>query len=142
MIKEQILNSNLPAEIIEECSLVFDLLDVSKDKPQLHKVALLVATMALEKTLRIVLYKEYKTITKIKFSVLIDKAQQIGYISKEIGDQLRQLKNNRNAHAHHALLVVDTEQQLMAVPDIMACIYIIFEKYYLEFPPDETLSNE
>ena len=142
MIKKQILESNLPVEIVEECSLVFDLLDVSIDKPQLQKVALLVATMTLEKTLRIVLYKEYKTITKIKFSVLIDKIQQLGYVSKETGDQLRQLKNNRNAHAHHALMVMDNEQELMTIPAIMECIYKIFEKYYLEFPPHETLSNE
>lgn len=142
MIKEPILGSNMPAEIIEECSLVFDLLDVSIERPQLTKVALLLATMALEKTLRIVLYKEYKTISKIKFSVLIDRAQQLEYISKETANQLRQLKNNRNAHAHHALLVMDSEEELMAIPDIMDCIYSIFKKYYLEFPTSETLSNE
>ena len=141
VIKEQILQGSLPEEIIEECMLVFDLLEVSIEKPQLNKVALLVATMTLEKTLRIVLYHEYKTITKIKFSVLIDKAQQLGYTSKETASQLRELKNNRNAHAHNALIVVDTEKELMTIPSIMECIYTIFEKYYLLFPPAEETAN-
>jgi len=143
MIKDRILESNLPSEIKEECLLIFDLLEVSAEKPQLTKVALLLATMTLEKTLRIVLYNEYKTITKIKFSVLIDKSQQLEYISKETADQLRELKNNRNAHAHHALIVLDSEKELMPIPSIMECIYIIFEKYYIKFPPaEETIITE
>lgn len=135
IIKDKILKSNLPPEIIEECGLVFDLLEVSMNKPQLMKVALMVATMTLEKTLRIVLYKEYKTITKIKFSVLIDKAQQLGYTSQETANQLRELKNNRNAHAHQALIVLDIEKDLMTIPSIIECVFTIFEKYYILFPP-------
>ncbi len=133
-VRELIIASDLPSEIKDECAIVFDLLEVSSDKPQLKKVALLVATMTLEKTLRIVLYAEYKTITKIKFSILIDKAQQLQYVSKATADQLRQLKNNRNAHAHQRLLVTDDENELISIPAIMECIYSIFTIYYHRFP--------
>ncbi|MGN6645642.1 MAG: hypothetical protein ACTHJT_03845 [Cytophaga sp.] len=138
--RELIAASDLPAEIKDECTIVFDLLDVSSDKPQLKNVALLVSAMTLEKAFRIVLYAEYKTITKIKFSILIDKAQQLEYISKATADQLRQLKNNRNAHAHQRLLVTDDEQELISIPAIMECVYSIFTIYYQRFP--EQKQNE
>ena len=129
MIKEKLLGSNLPAEIIEECSLVFDLLDVSKDKPQLYKVALLVATMALEKTLRIVLYNEYKTITKIKFSVLIDKAYQNKIIDSEMAIQFRALKEFRNASVHHGLMNITEEGTLMPVNKIVQQIHYLLDNF-------------
>lgn len=133
-VRELIMAGDLPSEIKDECAIVFDLQEVSADKPQLKKVALLVAAMTLEKAFRIVLYAEYKTITKIKFSILIDKAQQLEYVSKATADQLRQLKNNRNAHAHQRLLVTDDENELISIPAIMECIYSIFTIYYQRFP--------
>ena len=120
---------SLPEEIKKEYFITQDLLEVSEYKPQLKSVALLIATMALEKTLRIVLYTEYKTISKIKFSVLIDKAQQKGYFDKEMANELRMLKNNRNTYAHVAAPIEGSQTELIAVTEILNCIQSIFEIY-------------
>jgi len=118
-------------EIKQECVLVGDLLSVIEIKPSLLTVTRLVAIMTLEKTLRHILYKEYKTITKIKFSVLIDKAKQKEYIDASIADQFRALKDFRNASAHHGLMNIHTEDILMPINEIVQQIHYLLDNYSL-----------
>jgi len=106
-------------DIKQECILVVDLLEAAKTKPSLTIVARLVASLIIEKTLRHILYKEYKTITKIKFSVLIDKAFQNKIIDSEIAAQFRALKEFRNASVHHGLMNITEEDQLMPINEIV-----------------------
>ncbi len=116
-------------EIKQECLLVEDLLETLSIKPSLMPVARLVAIMTLEKTLRYILYKEYKTITKIKFSVLIDKAEQIKYIDTLVAKQFRALKEFRNASAHHGLINIVTEEVLIPVNEIVRQVYTLLDNF-------------
>lgn len=117
------------ADIKQECILVEDLLEAAKVKPSLFIVARLVASLIVEKTLRHVLYKEYKTITKIKFSVLIDKAYQNKLIDSEIAVQFRALKEFRNASVHHGLMNIIEEVQLMPINEIVQQIYNLLDNF-------------
>ena len=121
-------------EIKQECVLVEDLLDAAKKKPSLFIVARLVASLIVEKTLRRILYKEYKTITKIKFSVLIDKAYQNKIINSDIAVQFRALKEFRNASVHHGLMNINEEEQLMPINKIVQQIHHLLDNF--------TLANE
>lgn len=116
-------------EIKQECLLVEDLLETITSKPALIHVARLVAIMTLEKALRHILYGEYKTITKIKFSVLIDKARQKEYISRSVADQFRALKDFRNASAHHGLMNMNTQENLMPINEIVQQIHYLLDNY-------------
>ena len=121
-------------DIKQECMLVADLLEAAKVNPSLFIVARLVASLIVEKTLRHVLYKEYKTITKIKFSVLIDKAYQNKIIDVDIAIQFRALKEFRNASVHHGLLNITEEKQLMPTHEIVQQVHQLLDNF--------TLANE
>lgn len=103
------IRPEMPEEIRGEMQIVCDLLEVSFVKPSLIRVALLHAIMTLEKSLRFLLKEEYKNISKIKFSVLIDKAQQKFFFDKEAADQFRSLKDLRNLNTHHAIAFVEED---------------------------------
>ncbi len=118
-------------EIKQECILIEDLLDASSIKASLLPVARLVATMTLEKTLRHILYSEYKTITKIKFSVLIDKACECGYIKTDVAEEFRKLKEYRNASAHHGLMMLDTIEIYMPINKIIQQIHQLLDNFTL-----------
>ncbi|SFX41940.1 hypothetical protein [Cytophaga hutchinsonii] len=118
-------------EIKQECILVEDLLQASLNKASLLPVARLVAIMTLEKTLRHILYAEYKTITKIKFSVLIDKGCQCGYMKTDIAEEFRKLKEYRNASAHHGLMLLDTIETYMPVNEIIQHIHDLLDNFAL-----------
>lgn len=121
-------------DIKQECMIVEDLLEAAQVKPSLFIVARLVASLIVEKTLRHVLYKEYKTITKIKFSVLIDKAYQNKIIDVDIANQFRALKEFRNASVHHGLLNITEEKQLMPIHEIVQQVHQLLDNF--------TLANE
>jgi hypothetical protein len=116
-------------DIKQECVLVDDLLEASATKPSLHIVARLVASLIVEKTLRHILYKEYKTITKIKFSVLIDKAYQNNIIDSETAIQFRALKEFRNASVHHGLMNIRENEQLMPINKIVQQIHNLLDNF-------------
>jgi len=120
------------ADINQECVLVDDLLEVAKAKPSLVIVARLMASLIVEKTLRHILYKEYKTITKIKFSVLIDKAHQNKIIDSETAIQFRALKEFRNASVHHGLMNIKEEEQLMPINKIVQQIHNLLDNFVQE----------
>jgi len=117
------------ADIKQECVLVEDLLEAAQTTPSLVIVARLVASLIVEKTLRHILYKEYKTITKIKFSVLIDKAYQNKLIDAEIAIQFRALKEFRNASVHHGLMNIVEEGQLMPINEIVQQIHNLLDNF-------------
>ena len=121
-------------DIKQECILVEDLLEVAKAKPSLFIIARLIASLIVEKTLRHILYKEYKTITKIKFSVLIDKANQNKIIDSDIAFQFKALKEFRNASVHHGLLNITEEKQLMPIHEIVQQVHQLLDNF--------TLANE
>ncbi|WP_018341645.1 hypothetical protein [Cytophaga aurantiaca] len=116
-------------DIKQECVLVEDLLEVAKAKPSLVIVARLVASLIVEKTLRHILYNEYKTITKIKFSILIDKAYQKNIIDSETAIRFRALKEFRNASVHHGLMNITEEEQLMPINEIVQQIHILLDNF-------------
>ena len=116
-------------DIKQECILVEDLLEVAKAKPSLFIIARLIASLIVEKTLRHILYKEYKTITKIKFSVLIDKAYQNKIIDSDIALQLKALKEFRNASVHHGLLNITEEKQLMPIHEIVQQVHQLLDNF-------------
>jgi hypothetical protein len=121
-------------DIKQECLLVEDLLKVSQRKPSLMIVAYLMASLILEKTLRHILYREYKTITKIKFSVLIDKVFQKNWIDVETAIQFRKLKSFRNASVHHGLINIMDKEMLMPIHDIVQQIHHLLDHHS---PPKE-----
>lgn len=112
-----------------ECVLVEDLIEAAKEKPSLNVVARLVASLIVEKTLRHILYKEYKTITKIKFSVLIDKAYQTNWINSETAGQFRILKEFRNASVHHGLMNIKEQEQVMPINEIVQQIHNLLDNF-------------
>lgn len=116
-------------DIKQECMLVDDLLEAAKEKQSLFVVARLVASLIVEKTLRHILYKEYKTITKIKFSVLIDKAYQCKIIDSETAVQFRALKEFRNARVHHGLMNIPEEGDLMPINKIVQQIHKLLDNF-------------
>lgn len=116
-------------DIKQECSLVSDLSAAAEHTPSIKIVALLVASMIVEKTLRHILYAEYKTITKIKFSVLIDKAYQNELITLEEANQFRVLKNFRNASVHHGLMNIPLEENDMPVNKIVQQIHDLLNNF-------------
>ena len=116
-------------DIKQECVLVNDLLEAAREKPSLFIVARLLASLIVEKTLRYILYKEYKTITKIKFSVLIDKAYQNKIIDSETAIQFRDLKEFRNASVHHGLMNITEQEQLMPVNKIVQQIHYLLDNF-------------
>ncbi len=116
-------------DIKQECSLVSDLSAAAEHTPSIKIVALLVASMIVEKTLRHILYAEYKTITKIKFSVLIDKAYQKELITLEEANQFRVLKNFRNASVHHGLMNIPLEENTMPVNKIVQQIHDLLNNF-------------
>lgn len=118
----------MPEEIREEIQIVQDLLEVSLIKPLLMRVALLHAIMTLEKSLRFLLKEEYKNISKIKFSVLIDKAQQNGFFSKENMLQLRILKDLRNLTSHHAIVISEEEDPKVKIDFVLGIVRGLFVK--------------
>lgn len=118
-----------PLEIKQECVLIQDLLEVSIQKSSVMPVVRLVATMTLEKTLRHILYNDYKTITKIKFSVLIDKALQCAYIHESTAEEFKKLKDYRNASAHHGLLMLETTETYMPINEIVRQIYFLLDNF-------------
>lgn len=117
----------MPEEIRAEIHIVYDLLEVSIEKPQLIRVALLHAIMTLEKALRFLLKEEYKNISKIKFSVLIDKAQQKFFFNKEAADQFRSLKDLRNLNTHHAI-AFEEEDVEAKIEFLLKIVYSLFAK--------------
>ena len=116
-------------DIKQECLIIEDLLEASLQKPSLSIVAYLMASLILEKTLRHILYLEYKTIIKIKFSVLIDKAFQKNWIDLETATQFRKLKDFRNASVHHGLLSIMDKDALMPVHEIVQQIQHLLDNY-------------
>ena len=116
-------------DIKQECSLVSDLSAAAEHAPSIKIVALLVASMIVEKTLRHILYAEYKTITKIKFSVLIDKAYQKELITLEEANQFRVLKNFRNASVHHGLMNIPLEENNIPVNKIVQQIHDLLNNF-------------
>ena len=118
-----------PFDIKQECMLVEDLVEASKEKPSVYGVARLVASLIVEKTLRHILYKEYKTITKIKFSILIDKAYQKNMIDAETAIQFRALKEFRNASVHHSLMHINEQEQLMPINEIVQQIHNLLDNF-------------
>lgn len=117
------------ADIKQECLLIEDLIEVSNEKKALTIVAYLMASLILEKTLRHILYLEYKTITKIKFSVLIDKAFQNNWIDLEKATQFRKLKDFRNASVHHGLITIMDKETLMPINEIVQQITYLLDNY-------------
>lgn len=118
-------------DIKQECVLVEDLLESARTKPTLTIIAHLVASLIVEKTLRHILYKEYKTITKIKFSVLIDKSYQNKMIDLETANQFRRLKDFRNASVHHGLMNIEREDELMSINKIVQQIHYLLDNFSL-----------
>lgn len=116
-------------DIKQECLLIEDLIEVSIEKSGLIIVAYLMASLILEKTLRHILYAEYKTIIKIKFSVLIDKAFQKNWIDLHTATQFRKLKDFRNASVHHGLLNIMDKEALMPVHEIVQQIQHLLDNY-------------
>ena len=127
----------IPAEMQEELAMVRDLLDVSAQKPRLQHLALLYAIMVLEKGLRIVLRSEYKSIAKIKFSVLIDKAQQRGFFSAETAAALRILKDHRNAAIHQAQASGTEASMEKTVVFVLETTETVFVRFNQLKPEDE-----
>jgi hypothetical protein len=116
----------LPLDISYEIAKLKDLLEVSYFKYSLFEVSQLHAIMLFEKALRIKLYKEYKTITKIKFSVLLDKALQLSLINQNTVNQFRILKDIRNKTVHHGFETVDVEDVLKNISLLIYTVHQLF----------------
>ena len=126
-IKEIVFDSKfLPLDISSEVFKLLDLLEVSYFKYSLFEVSQLQAIMLFEKALRIKLYKEYKTITKIKFSVLLDKAKQLNLIDEEVVAKFRILKDIRNKTVHHGFETVDVEDVLKNISLLIYTVHQLF----------------
>jgi hypothetical protein len=135
MIHTIVYNSDyLPLDISNELHKIKDLLEVSYFKIGLFEVAQLHCIMVFEKALRIKLYKAYKTITKIKFSVLLDKVLQLSLLPYEVVCQIRTLKDIRNKTVHHSTLLVDHTVCLCNIKLLIDALHTIFpiqEMYFI-----------
>jgi hypothetical protein len=90
----------LPDAIQQELQKLADLLELCYFKYHLLDLAQLYAVMVFEKAMRIRLYDEYKSIAKIKLSVLLDRAKQLNLLQAEQVSELRLLKDFRNKGVH------------------------------------------
>ena len=131
----------LPLEMVTEIAKLNDLLEVCYFKYSLFELAQLQSVMIFEKALRIKLYKEYKTITKIKLSVLLDKALQSGLLHKQVIAHLRTLKDLRNKTVHHATKSLDASEAIQNIALLIASIHELFppqDMYFIVLYDTET----
>jgi hypothetical protein len=111
-------STDIPDSIQQELNKVYDLLEVCYFKYELFDLAQLYAVMVFEKALRLKLTSEYKNISKIKLSVLLDRVKQLALLHPEQVLALRALKDFRNKEVHVAsdatevVLVLDHIQAL------------------------------
>ena len=94
---------------------------------ELIELVQLYALTVLEKAFRKQYYTHYKTMSKIKFSVLIDKAQQENLIRQEDRIFLITLKNRRNQQLHELHTVEEYhvyEQDVQRLLKIMQQVFV------------------
>ena len=120
----------LPLDIAAETIKLTAILEMSYFRFSLFETAQLHAIMLFEKALRIKLYKEYKTITKIKLSVLLDKTDQLHLLAHDTVLKIRQLKDLRNKSVHHASDSFDA-------PTVIANIKLLVGSIHLLFPAQD-----
>lgn len=138
------ISDYLPIGIDFEIEKVKDLLLMCYFKSSIYDVAQLQAIMIFEKALRIKLYNEYRTITKIKFSVLIDKAKQLNLISEETFKQFRILKDFRNRTVHQTTEYNDVKTMLNNIILLIETIHQLFpiqEMYFIVSKTENILSK-
>lgn len=138
------ISDYLPIGIDFEIEKVKDLLLMCYFKSSIYDVAQLQAIMIFEKALRIKLYNEYRTITKIKFSVLIDKAKQLNLISEETFKQFRILKDFRNRTVHQTTEYNDVKTILDNIILLIETIHKLFpiqEMYFIVSKTENILSK-
>lgn len=138
------ISDYLPIGIDFEIEKVKDLLEMCYFKSNIYDVAQLQTIMIFEKALRIKLYNEYRTITKIKFSVLIDKAKQFNLISEETFKQFRVLKDFRNRTVHQTTEYNDVKSIIENIILLIETIHQIFpiqEMYFIVSKTDSKLSK-
>lgn len=127
-IESMIIHSELvPEEISNEYPKLIDILEVCYFKSSLFEMAQLQAIMLFEKAVRMRLYHEYKTITKIKFSVLLDKIQQLSLLDKNVVSHFRTLKDLRNKTVHHGSETVEIDLALGNIGLLMKSIVEIYK---------------
>ena len=97
----------LPETIQQELQKLVDLLELCYFKFHLLDLAQLYAVMVFEKAMRIKLEDQYKNISKIKLSVLLDRAKQLSLLDSEQILKLRLLKDFRNKGVHQSSEVID-----------------------------------
>ena len=128
-IERMIIHSEaVPVEISNEYPKMIDLLEVCYFKSSLFEMAQLQAIMLFEKAVRMRLYDEYKTITKIKFSVLLDKIQQLSLLDKNVVLHFRTLKDLRNKTVHHGSETVEIDLALENIRLLMISLVEIYKE--------------
>lgn len=131
MVQSTIYSSlYLPLDIAAETIKLTAILEMSYFRFSLFETAQLHAVMLFEKALRIKLYKEYKTITKIKLSVLLDKTDQLHLLVHDTVVKIRHLKDFRNKSVHHASDSFDA-------PTVIENIKLLVEAIHLLFPAQD-----
>jgi hypothetical protein len=120
----------LPLDIAAETIKLKALLEMSYFRFSIFETAQLQAVMLFEKALRIKLYNEYKTITKIKLSVLLDKTLQLQLLDHDTIAKLRILKDLRNKSVHHAT-------DAFHAPEVIANIKMLVEAIHILFPTQD-----
>lgn len=116
----------LPESIQQELKNVYDVLELCYAKYNLLELAQLYTVMVFEKALRIKLETEYKNISKIKLSVLLDRAKQLNLLEAEDIVALRTLKDFRNRGVHQSSEASDGLLVMSHVELLMKAIHQLF----------------
>ena len=116
----------LPEAIQQEKNKLYDLLELCYFKYDLFDLAQLYAVMVFEKAMRLKLETEYKNISKIKLSVLLDRAKQLKLLAPEQVLVLRTLKDFRNRGVHVTAENIDALDVLLNVETLMKSMDDLF----------------
>jgi hypothetical protein len=128
-IRELVFSTSaVPDNIQQELKKVYDLLEICYFKYDLFDLAQLYAVMVFEKAMRLRLVSEYKNISKIKLSVLLDRAKQLNLLHPEQVQVLRALKDFRNKEVHVASEPTDTLQVLENIKALHQATEQIFQE--------------
>ena len=125
------LNIKPTSDFNESVQKLIVYLKLAEQHIELIELVQLYALTVLEKAFRKQYYTHYKTMSKIKFSVLIDKAQQETLISAEDRLFLIALKNRRNQQLHELHTVEEYhvyEQDVQRLLKIMQAVFCIMEE--------------
>jgi len=116
----------LPEAIVQEQKKLCDFLALCYFKYDLLDLAQLYAVMLFEKAMRIKLEPEYKNISKIKLSVLLDRAKQLALLAPDQVVLLRSLKDFRNRGVHATSEVIDASIVFTNIEVLMKAIDSLF----------------